>query len=323
MEHFRLFVLPFWLGAFFLLVTLLYKYIGWFVGLTAAERRLFVRSLFTRSTFRSVGEVISESLLHRKIWRTNKLLGYMHTSFALGWFLLILTGWIETLVYFKGENVPLYVDIFFSYYVHPIFEHNFNFSLIKDALLLLILIGIGLALFKRIRSRMMGMRRTTRHTPGDRIALSALWLIFPARLLAESMTSGVIWKFGGIVWALGEEHHLIPPGVGCGSFLTNSTGELLARILPPEERKKEAVKLEDIVIAVPKKDDSEPEIQRGRVEHFNEGKGYGFIKDLTSGEKYFFHVSSAPAGISEGNTVTFETERSARGMNAINITLTK
>ena len=51
--------------------------------------------------------------------------------------------------------------------------------------------------------------------------------------------------------------------------------------------------------------------------------GYGFIKDLTSGEKYFFHVSSAPAGISEGNTVTFETERSARGMNAINITLTK
>ena len=93
--------------------------------------------------------------------------------------------------------------------------------------------------------------------------------------------------------------------------------------VPPEERKKEAVKLEDIVIAVPKKDDSEPEIQRGRVEHFNEGKGYGFIKDLTSGEKYFFHVSSAPAGISEGNTVTFETERSARGMNAINITLTK
>ena len=93
--------------------------------------------------------------------------------------------------------------------------------------------------------------------------------------------------------------------------------------VPPEERKKEAVKLEDIVIAVPKKDDSEPEIQRGRVEHFNEGKGYGFIKDLTSGEKYFFHVSSAPAGISEGNTVTFGTERSARGMNAINITLTK
>ena len=128
--------------------------------------------------------------------------------------------------------MPLYVDIFFSYYVHPIFEHNFNFSLIKDALLLLILVGVGLAWVKRIRSRAMGMRRTTKHVLGDRIALSALWLIFPARLLAESMTSAVVWRFGGIVWALGEEHHLIPPGTGCGSFLTHTTGELLATVLP-------------------------------------------------------------------------------------------
>lgn len=174
MEHFRLFVLPFWVGAGFLLVVLLYKYISWFIGLAPAERKMFWRSLPTRATWKSVCEIGSESLLHRKIWRTNPLLGYMHTSFALGWFLLILTGWIETLVYFKGHNVPLYVDIFFSYYVHPIFERNFNFSLIKDALLLLILIGIGLALFKRIRSRAMGMRRTTKHVLGDRIALTAL-----------------------------------------------------------------------------------------------------------------------------------------------------
>ena len=93
--------------------------------------------------------------------------------------------------------------------------------------------------------------------------------------------------------------------------------------IPPEERKKETVKLEDIAIATPKKDEMEPEILKGRVEHFNEAKGYGFIKDLVSAEKYFFHVSSAPAGIAEGNTVTFETEKSARGMNAVSITLTK
>ena len=93
--------------------------------------------------------------------------------------------------------------------------------------------------------------------------------------------------------------------------------------IPPEERKKETVKLEDIAIATPTKDEMEPEILKGRVEHFNEAKGYGFIKDLVSAEKYFFHVSSAPAGIAEGNTVTFETEKSARGMNAVSITLTK
>ena len=174
MEHFRLFVLPFWVGAGFLLVVLLYKYISWFIGLAPAERKMFWRSLPTRATWKSVCEIGSESLLHRKIWRTNPLLGYMHTSFALGWFLLILTGWIETLVYFKGHNVPLYVDIFFSYYVHPIFERNFNFSLIKDALLLLILIGIGLALFKRIRSRASAGLWATRCTLSRRESAAAV-----------------------------------------------------------------------------------------------------------------------------------------------------
>ena len=44
------------------------------------------------------------------------------------------------------------------------------------------------------------MRRTTKHVPGDRIALSALWFVFPARLIAESTTcalygGGGLYKF--------------------------------------------------------------------------------------------------------------------------------
>lgn len=89
---------------------------------------------------------------------------------------------------------------------------------------------------------------------------------------------------------------------------------------PPEERKKQEVKLEDVAIATPKKEDEEPEVLRGRVEYFNSSKGYGFIKDLGSGEKHFFHISSAPAGIAEGHIVTFELERGARGMSAVRIT---
>lgn len=92
---------------------------------------------------------------------------------------------------------------------------------------------------------------------------------------------------------------------------------------PPEERRKQEVKLEDILIATPKKEDTEPEILKGRVEHFNEAKGYGFIKDTASTEKYFFHVSVAPAGIAEGMMVTFEIERGTRGMNAVRIALIK
>lgn len=88
---------------------------------------------------------------------------------------------------------------------------------------------------------------------------------------------------------------------------------------PPEQRKKSEIKLEDIAIATPKKEDTEPELLRGRVEYFNTDKGYGFIKDLTTTEKYFFHISAAPADIAEGRIVTFELERGTRGMNAVRI----
>jgi len=90
---------------------------------------------------------------------------------------------------------------------------------------------------------------------------------------------------------------------------------------PPELRARAEVKLEDVAIATPKKEDVEPEPLRGRVEYFDAAKGYGFIKELASSEKFFFHISSAPAGIAEGNAVTFESERGARGMNAVRIAL--
>jgi cold shock CspA family protein len=59
------------------------------------------------------------------------------------------------------------------------------------------------------------------------------------------------------------------------------------------------------------------------VEHFNTEKGYGFIKDIGSVEKYFFHINNAPDNITEGNQVTFELERGQRGMNAVRITIIK
>ncbi|MCD8071907.1 MAG: cold shock domain-containing protein [Alistipes sp.] len=90
---------------------------------------------------------------------------------------------------------------------------------------------------------------------------------------------------------------------------------------PPEEREKEEISLDDILISTPKKEEAVYEKPKGRVEYFNESKGYGFIKDVATAEKYFFHISSAPAGIAEGNTVWFDTERGARGMSAVNISM--
>lgn len=91
---------------------------------------------------------------------------------------------------------------------------------------------------------------------------------------------------------------------------------------PPEVRPKEEINLEDIVISTPKKGEVEEDpIHKGRVDHFNESKGYGFIKDLANNEKYFFHVSHVTGEIAEGDTVFFELEKGLKGLNATNITL--
>lgn len=91
---------------------------------------------------------------------------------------------------------------------------------------------------------------------------------------------------------------------------------------PPDMAKIQKIAAEDIVISIPKKEELEDPILKGRVEYFNKEKGYGFIKQTGSVDKYFFHISSAPASITEGNMVTFELERGQKGMNAVNITFT-
>lgn len=110
---------------------------------------------------------------------------------------------------------------------------------------------------------------------------------------------------------------------------TSSFDEMIAWVdehgnltnVPPEERerKRQEIKLEDIAVSTPKREEIEEEPLKGRVEYFNESKGYGFIKELVSGEKYFFHISEAPQDIAEGKTVTFDAERGTRGMNAVRI----
>lgn len=89
---------------------------------------------------------------------------------------------------------------------------------------------------------------------------------------------------------------------------------------PPEIVKKEEIELESILISTPKKEETdEVDEYRGRVEFFNESKGFGFIKNLANADKYFFHISNAPEDLKEGDQVLFELERGVKGMNAVNI----
>ena len=90
---------------------------------------------------------------------------------------------------------------------------------------------------------------------------------------------------------------------------------------PAENIPKEEIKLEEIVISTLKKEKEEPVTRRGRIEFFNESKGFGFIKDLSGVEKYFFHINNVLTDIAENNIVTFDLERGLKGMNAINVAL--
>ena len=60
---------------------------------------------------------------------------------------------------------------------------------------------------------------------------------------------------------------------------------------------------------------------KGTVKFYNEEKGFGFIVDNNSGQEIFVHSSGLIDEIREGDTVTFETARGKKGMNAVNVQL--
>lgn len=92
---------------------------------------------------------------------------------------------------------------------------------------------------------------------------------------------------------------------------------------PPDPAKKKKIKAEDIEISVTKQEkEITSSIRKGKVEFYNDDKGYGFIKDFDSQEKYFFHVNGTIDDIGEMDKVTFELERGMKGMQAVRVKLT-
>ncbi|MBT8317321.1 MAG: cold shock domain-containing protein [Lutibacter sp.] len=91
---------------------------------------------------------------------------------------------------------------------------------------------------------------------------------------------------------------------------------------PPDPSKKIKVDASTIEIGIPKKEDREEEETAdkvGKVSFFDTSKGFGFIIDTTSQEKYFVHVSGLLEEIKENDKVTFELERGLKGMNAVRV----
>jgi cold shock CspA family protein len=117
-----------------------------------------------------------------------------------------------------------------------------------------------------------------------------------------------------------EERKSNPSGGGLDSMIAyvDEFGNLTDT--PQDPTKKNKVNIDSIEISVRKKDDEEvPAMRTGRVDFYNDSKGFGFIKEQDTQEKYFVHVSGLEQPIKEGDQVTFELQRGAKGMNAFNV----
>jgi cold shock CspA family protein len=90
---------------------------------------------------------------------------------------------------------------------------------------------------------------------------------------------------------------------------------------PPDPTKKLVFNAEDMQLGATKHEPINPEdlIRTGTVTFFNEGKGYGFIKDSANGDSVFLHIAATSDVIKENCKVTFEIEMGPKGANAIKV----
>ncbi len=207
-----LFTYPFTIGAIAMFLFLGYKFVIWHIGFSKMDKLRIYKNLFTRKTLKAIKESVLDGLLHISIFKRKPILGYMHMSLAFGWFLIIVFGHLEVIISLGTIKLPFYYSVFSRYFnpetLHPGFENIYKHWM--DFLLLFVLSGVGLAYIKRLNKRILGMKSTTTLKLGDWLGMTALWFIFPLRLLAESLSAG--YKFNG-------------------GFLTQPIGNFLSQII--------------------------------------------------------------------------------------------
>lgn len=197
---FHPFVLPFVLGMAFVLTYCLVGLLRIIAQLPKDDRKQFWRSLVTPKTaWANIRDLFGDCLFHVKIWKRNPILGYMHSSIAFGWFMLIAIGHVMlfTLKPLEGVDVQGFERTFTNFY-YPIFYKHFAtetpvFAFLMDFFLIVIITGIFIAVVKKIYSGMVGVKRVTKFGFADNMIRFALWTIFPFRLVAEKTDIMAFW----------------------------------------------------------------------------------------------------------------------------------
>jgi len=87
---------------------------------------------------------------------------------------------------------------------------------------------------------------------------------------------------------------------------------------PPDPKKMKVFKQEEMNTGVPVRVEEDIERQ-GIISFFNDAKGFGFIKEIKTGESIFLHVNQLSEPVKENDKVSFEVERGPRGLSAVNV----
>ncbi|MGV3638677.1 MAG: cold-shock protein [Flavobacteriales bacterium] len=117
-----------------------------------------------------------------------------------------------------------------------------------------------------------------------------------------------------------EERKANATGGGLDSMLAYVDENGMITSTPPDPSKRKEVSLEDIEIGVPRREHEEVSNEHtGRIDFFDTSKGFGFIKEDGTQERYFVHVSGLLDEVTQNDKVIFETERGPRGMNAVRV----
>ncbi|HEX8548824.1 MAG TPA: cold shock domain-containing protein [Cytophagaceae bacterium] len=57
----------------------------------------------------------------------------------------------------------------------------------------------------------------------------------------------------------------------------------------------------------------------GTIKFFNESKGYGFIKDESSNQEIFVHVTGLEEKVRENDKVSYNVTEGKKGVSAVNV----
>ncbi len=89
---------------------------------------------------------------------------------------------------------------------------------------------------------------------------------------------------------------------------------------PPDPTKKTKIDVSTIEIGVARREEEVVSpFKNGRVDFFDDSKGFGFIKETGTQEKYFVHVNGLLETVKEGDMVAFELEQGRKGINAVRV----